>query len=58
MLRCSLGLDDDEGEALGLGFLEHCDDDVVERTLDLVHRYLIHFCGAAGVTLMVAEIEI
>ena len=56
MLRCSLGLDDDDGEGLGLSFLVHCDDDVVERTLDLVHRYLIHFCGAAGVTLMLAEI--
>ena len=58
MLGSSLGLDDDDGEALGLSFLEHCDDDVVERTLDIVHRYLIHFCGTAGVTLMVAEIEI
>jgi len=58
VLVSSLGLDDDDGEALGLSFLEHCDDDVVERTLDIVHRYLIHFCGAAGMTLMVADIDI
>ena len=29
MLRCSLGLDDDDGEALSFSFLERCDDDRV-----------------------------
>ena len=58
MLGSSLGPDNDDGETLGLSFLEHWDDNVVERTLDIVQRYLNHFCGSAGVTLIVAEFEI
>ena len=43
MLGSSLGPDNDDGETLGLSFLEHWDDDIVERMVDIVHRYLIPF---------------